>query len=900
MLKINVHVILGPVVGAAVAIAFALAPQLAQAQAPGALTQLGGPNSCIQVSSDSPECPTDTAEGLNSPGDVAVTPDGNNVYAIGGQYDDGGSEDSIVEFTRNPDGSLTYIGCIADSSAQDASTCGNEIATGLVDPEAIAISPDGDNVYVAAEDSNGDGDIAEFARNADGTLTQLSDNDCIAENEEDTGGCDVQGAHGLEDADDLVVSPDGDNVYVADGEPADAVTTLTRDTTDGSLSEAGDNPAADCIQDEEVDSDECAGNTSGLSEVTGVAISPDGDNVYTTGAPDPDADGSIAEFSREEGGHLSAIGCIGTPEDFDDESCSSEGEVDGLGGVVGLVISPDGNNVYTASEALGGPIAEFSRNADGLLTQLASPNNCIEEANNPDDNNYGCGTTAFGIQDGYRLAITPDGSDVYAAASTEDCTIDDACDDIAEFSRDASTGALAQLPSPDSCIQDTSDEGSECPNENGTGLGGPGVAISPDGNNLYLTGTNDIAEFARGTHTLTVSLGGTGSGSVADGTGAIACPTDCSHAYTTDSAVTLTATPSSGSTFTGWSGACSGTGTCQVTMNADMAVTATFTSTSTPTPGAPTLVLTSAPTAITDAGAGFLGSVNPEGLPTTVYFQYGLDRRYSDVGASGPNYTGQTPAQQITGDFTNHAVGPVSVSGLLPNAVYHVRLVATNTDGTTYGSDATFTTALAPFPGAPTLGKTFNIKPISGLVLILIHGHLVPLTQLTQIGPGVTIDSLHGTFQLVISVSGAPSAGATAARTKTQDGKFGGAVVRLHQNKTGSNKGLTTVMMVESAYKGAPSQSICSAPGSASDAHAAKVSSKVIQLLHASAHGKFATSGRYSAATVRGTIWNTIARCDGTLVHAIKDEVVVTDFIRHKTIVLHAGQSYLAPGPPTG
>ena len=39
------------------------------------------------------------------------------------------------------------------------------------------------------------------------------------------------------------------------------------------------------------------------------------------------------------------------------------------------------------------------------------------------------------------------------------------------------------------------------------------------------------------------------------------------------------------------------------------------------------------------------------------------------------------------------------------------------------------------------------------------------------------------------------------------------------------------------------------------------------------------------------------ARCDGTLTHAIKDEVQVTDFVRHKTIILHAGQSYLAPGP---
>ena len=82
-------------------------------------------------------------------------------------------------------------------------------------------------------------------------------------------------------------------------------------------------------------------------------------------------------------------------------------------------------------------------------------------------------------------------------------------------------------------------------------------------------------------------------------------------------------------------------------------------------------------------------------------------------------------------------------------------------------------------------------------------------------------------------------------------------------------------MMVESAFKGAPSQAICKNNGAAGDAHAAKVSSKVIQLLHASAHGKFSTSGRYSAATVRGTKWTIAARCDGTLTHDITDSVAV-------------------------
>jgi hypothetical protein len=88
-------------------------------------------------------------------------------------------------------------------------------------------------------------------------------------------------------------------------------------------------------------------------------------------------------------------------------------------------------------------------------------------------------------------------------------------------------------------------------------------------------------------HTLTVSLAGSGAGSVA-GPG-ISCPRaidiragetgpgTCSASYVPGTLVTLTATPASGSRFAGWSGACSGTRSCVVTMNSDQTVTAAFT-----------------------------------------------------------------------------------------------------------------------------------------------------------------------------------------------------------------------------------------------------------------------------------------------------------------------------------
>ena len=73
---------------------------------------------------------------------------------------------------------------------------------------------------------------------------------------------------------------------------------------------------------------------------------------------------------------------------------------------------------------------------------------------------------------------------------------------------------------------------------------------------------------------LTVAVGGTGSGTVT-GPG-ISCPSQCANSYSPGTLVTLTATPQAGSSFAGWSGACSGAGACTVTMNVARSVTATF------------------------------------------------------------------------------------------------------------------------------------------------------------------------------------------------------------------------------------------------------------------------------------------------------------------------------------
>jgi hypothetical protein len=75
---------------------------------------------------------------------------------------------------------------------------------------------------------------------------------------------------------------------------------------------------------------------------------------------------------------------------------------------------------------------------------------------------------------------------------------------------------------------------------------------------------------------LNVTKTGTGGGTVTSAPAGISCGADCSEIYSPDASVTLTATPDSASFFSGWLGACSGTGTCIVTMNSIKNVTASL------------------------------------------------------------------------------------------------------------------------------------------------------------------------------------------------------------------------------------------------------------------------------------------------------------------------------------
>jgi len=125
----------------------------------------------------------------------------------------------------------------------------------------------------------------------------------------------------------------------------------------------------------------------------------------------------------------------------------------------------------------------------------------------------------------------------------------------------------------------TSATGSVFAGWSGGGCGGTGTCTVTVDADVTVTATFDLQIF-----TLTVTKAGSGNGTVTSNPIEISCGSACTEDYASGTSVTLTANPSDGSSFKAWSGACSGTGTCTVTMSAVRSVSATFSKTFTDDP----------------------------------------------------------------------------------------------------------------------------------------------------------------------------------------------------------------------------------------------------------------------------------------------------------------------------
>jgi hypothetical protein len=122
----------------------------------------------------------------------------------------------------------------------------------------------------------------------------------------------------------------------------------------------------------------------------------------------------------------------------------------------------------------------------------------------------------------------------------------------------------------------------------------------------------------------------------------------------------------------------------------------------------PPAVITIAATSITGSGATLNGTVNANGAATTVTFEYGLTSAYGSVLSGVP--------ANVTGSIVTNVLA--AVTGLLPNTLYHYRVVGVSTGGTSYGMDLTFTTSpvLANVVTNLASGVTVNAATLNGLV----------------------------------------------------------------------------------------------------------------------------------------------------------------------------------------
>ena len=132
--------------------------------------------------------------------------------------------------------------------------------------------------------------------------------------------------------------------------------------------------------------------------------------------------------------------------------------------------------------------------------------------------------------------------------------------------------------------------------------------------------------------------------------------------------------------------------------------------------------------------AKLTGAVNPEGLATEAYFIYGLDGSYQPSGTT--QYDMKTPVHQL-GSGSTTLTPTVPVSGLVPNAVYHVRLVAISSAGNDHRPRLDVQDRRAARASrSPFWVARRTCRPVSGRVFLLEHGKLVPLTENTQLASG--------------------------------------------------------------------------------------------------------------------------------------------------------------------
>jgi hypothetical protein len=328
----------------------------------------------------------------------------------------------------------------------------------------------------------------------------------------------------------------------------------------------------------------------------------------------------------------------------------------------------------------------------------------------------------------------------------------------------------------------------------------------------------------------------------------------------------------------------------------------------------------------------------PSGTPGQVYSATWRFKRFSalDLAATPAQVTGKTATVTVTARNSDGGPDPgrivrYAITGANPSA----GAVTTGADGvaaitwtgTNVGTDTltaftdlngngvrdanepertatvTWTQAPPPPPPPPPVpGKSVVVRVVSGQVFIKLPGSgraratgpakgFVPFTGAANIPVGSQLDTKKGRVAL--------TSAADTAGVKTQTSDFYQGIFQVKQAVPKKTPKKPAALTTDLVMKGQIARSQC-AP--LKGARAAAVSAKkkkkgpkaVLGKLWGNGKGKFRTNGKYSSATVRGTIWLVEDRCEGTLTKVTRGTVRVRDLRRKKTVTVKAGHSYLA------
>ena len=471
------------------------------------------------------------------------------------------------------------------------SSCGGPNGTGMVGDARfgsdVALSADGNTALIGAfADNNAAGAAWVFTREG-GTWSQQGPKligtctvDCSGPN--GTGGPSFS-AFGTS----VALSDDGDTALIT-GFAAAASWVFTR--TGGGWSQQGPMLSAP----------PGLGGTLGLLDGFGVGAALSGDgNTALVGAPTGSGAAVVYQrtggvWTRQEilsgscvpGGAQICGGPLGTGGDVSPSFGSSVAlSRDGNTALIGG--SSDGTTAAGGITGQHGSAWVFTRTAGAWEQQGAKliPN-CASDCGGP--RGTGAQMEPTGTAFGTSVSLSADGSTALIGAPGDDTRWGAAW----LFTRAGGGWSQASTKLIGNCRSDIG----VCSGPNGTGeksfdLGIPGVppsggvfgasvAVADDGHsaligaNLDNDGMGAAWSFAITTKRLTVALGD-GGGGLVTGLG-IECPDQCTKEFPHGSEVRLIASPDDGLVFLGWSGACSGTNRCRLTLNADTAVTASF------------------------------------------------------------------------------------------------------------------------------------------------------------------------------------------------------------------------------------------------------------------------------------------------------------------------------------